>query len=50
MCWIATKLLKQGDVPNHLAFIMDGNRRFATKKQLEVTKGHTLGFEKLKEV
>mmetsp|Transcript_70491 Transcript_70491/g.82122 ORF Transcript_70491/g.82122 Transcript_70491/m.82122 type:complete len:263 (-) Transcript_70491:95-883(-) len=41
-------ILKQGSVPNHIAFIMDGNRRSATKKGLKKSKGHELGFESLK--
>jgi ditrans,polycis-polyprenyl diphosphate synthase len=34
------KTLKFGDIPEHIAFIMDGNRRFAKKKKLSVNAGH----------
>lgn len=44
----AISILKQGSVPRHMAFIMDGNRRSATKKGLKKSKGHELGFESLK--
>eukprot|EP00455_Lapot_gusevi_P029053 TRINITY_DN310_c0_g1_i1.p1 TRINITY_DN310_c0_g1~~TRINITY_DN310_c0_g1_i1.p1 ORF type:complete len:342 (-),score=80.11 TRINITY_DN310_c0_g1_i1:35-1030(-) len=42
-------VLRQGHIPKHVAFIMDGNRRFAEKKGLVRIEGHSLGFEKLKE-
>lgn len=42
-------VLKCGPVPHHLAFIMDGNRRYAKKQQVEKTEGHSRGFEKLSE-
>jgi ditrans,polycis-polyprenyl diphosphate synthase len=33
-------VMKQGHVPNHIAFIMDGNRRFAKNKQHKALSGH----------
>lgn len=43
------EVLKQGPVPNHVAFIMDGNRRFADKTHVKRKEGHNKGFEKLAE-
>eukprot|EP00118_Oscarella_pearsei_P008626 m.45499 g.45499 ORF g.45499 m.45499 type:complete len:353 (+) comp33611_c0_seq2:242-1300(+) len=43
-------VLKEGPVPKHVAFIMDGNRRYARKmKMSQAADGHALGFEKLAE-
>jgi ditrans,polycis-polyprenyl diphosphate synthase len=42
--------LRQGPVPQHIAFVMDGNRRFARKNGIEVVEGHNLGFESLARV
>ncbi|XP_018576535.1 dehydrodolichyl diphosphate synthase complex subunit DHDDS [Anoplophora glabripennis] len=42
-------VLKCGPVPKHIAFIMDGNRRYAKKTKVEKTEGHSKGFEKLAE-
>ncbi|KAI9673230.1 MAG: cis-prenyltransferase [Caeruleum heppii] len=39
--------LRQGPVPQHVAFVMDGNRRFARSHQIETVEGHNLGFEAL---
>lgn len=39
--------LKQGPVPQHVAFVMDGNRRFARSHHIETVEGHNLGFESL---
>ncbi|CAG8782659.1 20594_t:CDS:2 [Cetraspora pellucida] len=44
-------ILKQGPMPQHLGFIMDGNRRFARKMNYEqVVEGHFMGYDKLQEV
>lgn len=37
-------------MPKHVAFIMDGNRRFARRQNMECLKGHMQGFNKLAEV
>jgi len=44
---LAVNMLKCGAIPNHLAFIMDGNRRFASRLGVLKIEGHTKGFEKL---
>ena len=38
------------NTPNHVAIIMDGNRRWAKKRQLEALLGHDRGAETLKDV
>ena len=42
--------LRQGPVPQHVAFVMDGNRRFARNNRMETVEGHNLGFEALAKV
>ncbi|KAF5288332.1 hypothetical protein FQR65_LT12066 [Abscondita terminalis] len=42
-------VLKCGPIPRHMAFIMDGNRRYAKKKHVEKRIAHTRGFDKLAE-
>ncbi|GIT41495.1 MAG: UDP diphosphate synthase [Methanobacteriota archaeon] len=42
--------LIQGELPEHVSIIMDGNRRFAWSSNLERDLGHHQGKEKLKEV
>lgn len=37
-------------VPNHLGFILDGNRRWAKKHGLPTYEGHLAGYHALKEV
>ncbi|EED24365.1 prenyltransferase, putative [Talaromyces stipitatus ATCC 10500] len=39
--------LRQGPIPQHIAFVMDGNRRFARSHGIETIEGHHLGFEAL---
>ena len=43
-------VLKCGEIPRHVAFIMDGNRRFAKEKHQPRAQGHESGFQKLAEV
>nr|XP_025702676.1 dehydrodolichyl diphosphate synthase 6-like [Arachis hypogaea] len=40
-------ILSMGPVPHHIAFIMDGNRRFAKKSNLAEEIGHKAGFSSL---
>lgn len=47
---LAIGAIKQGPVPKHVAFVMDGNRRFARNHKIETLEGHHLGFEALARV
>ena len=38
------------NTPNHVAIIMDGNRRWAKKRRLEGLLGHDKGAETLQEI
>ena len=42
--------IKQAEMPSHIAIIMDGNRRWASKRGLEPWFGHRMGAEKLEAV
>jgi undecaprenyl diphosphate synthase len=42
--------MRNGSVPRHIAFIMDGNRRWAVRSGMQKHKGHSFGLEKLIEV
>jgi hypothetical protein len=39
--------LRQGPIPQHVAFEMDGNRRYARSHRMETVEGHHRGFEAL---
>jgi ditrans,polycis-polyprenyl diphosphate synthase len=41
------ELLRTGPVPNHVAFVMDGNRRYAKNNDMPLSHGHYKGFETL---
>ena len=38
----------KNEIPNHVAIIMDGNGRWATRQGLERTQGHYAGYKRLK--
>ncbi len=42
--------VKSGPIPNHVAFILDGNRRWATSRGLPPWLGHRYGAERAEEV
>jgi ditrans,polycis-polyprenyl diphosphate synthase len=42
--------MKLGIIPQHIAFIMDGNRRYAKINSIETYKGHAAGFNQLEKV
>ena len=44
------KILGIGPLPNHVAFVMDGNRRYARIDHKEVQQGHNDGFITLRRV
>ena len=47
---LITRSLRLGPLPQHVAFIMDGNRRFARERNEPVRVGHEEGFEALKRI
>lgn len=44
------RMLAAGPIPQHIGFVMDGNRRFARQRNRHVLEGHSEGFESLKNV
>ena len=44
------KQLEKKLIPNHLAIIMDGNRRWATKRLVQRKVGHYEGAKNLKKI
>ena len=47
---LQAKLKEQGNLPRHIAIIMDGDRRWAKEKKLPVTEGHRHGRESVREI
>ena len=43
-------VLKRGPIPQHVAFVMDGNRRYARTRGMKVIQGHVDGFVALRRV
>ena len=53
--WLAAKgrsqaavILRQGPLPAHVAFIMDGNRRYAERRGSDRAFGHRVGFDRVR--
>jgi ditrans,polycis-polyprenyl diphosphate synthase len=46
---LAGNVVKCGPIPQHVAIIMDGNRRFAKNNKILQIQGHISGFDKLTE-
>lgn len=46
---LTLKALRTGEIPRHVAFIMDGNRRYASKQKVAKKQGHVEGFDRLSE-
>jgi Putative undecaprenyl diphosphate synthase len=42
--------IRRGPVPQHIAIIMDGNRRYARSHRIDTAEGHYSGAESLKNV
>ena len=47
---INKSIVAQAPIPEHIGFIMDGNRRYARKRGLEIKQGHEAGDESLRRV
>lgn len=47
---LALKIIRTGHVPKHVAFIMDGNRRYANKQNVAKIEGHVRGYVSLKRI
>lgn len=48
--WLLERRVRDGKIPEHIAIIMDGNRRLAGKVGIDSWQGHRLGAEKVEEV
>jgi tritrans,polycis-undecaprenyl-diphosphate synthase [geranylgeranyl-diphosphate specific] len=48
--WKLERDIKRGKIPEHIAIIMDGNRRMARRVGIHPWEGHRMGAEKLEEV
>ncbi|CAG2107639.1 unnamed protein product [Medioppia subpectinata] len=44
---VGINVVKCGPIPAHIAFIMDGNRRYAKRSNSPAIEGHKMGFNRL---
>ncbi len=47
---LQSRLKRSGEIPNHIAVIMDGNGRWATKRGLPRIAGHSEGVESVRDI
>ncbi|EEB07083.1 cis-prenyltransferase [Schizosaccharomyces japonicus yFS275] len=47
---LMVNIIRCSSVPQHIGFVMDGNRRWARQHRMETAEGHSLGFETLKDL
>ena len=47
--WILKSQIKGGEIPSHIAIILDGNRRWAASKRMYTLNGHLEGAKKAEE-
>jgi hypothetical protein len=45
--WATCVLLQPGGTPKHVAFVMDGNRRYAAEHGIQKLQGHVQGYSKV---
>jgi ditrans,polycis-polyprenyl diphosphate synthase len=50
LAFFLLRILTAGPIPRHVAFEMDGNRRFARRTGRRGVEGHSDGFHTLKKV
>ena len=48
--WLLLREIKRGEIPRHVAFILDGNRRWATRRGMPRWAGYRYGAEKAEKV
>ena len=41
---LVIRFIKTGDIPKHIALIMDGNRRYAKKRNIARKEAHLMGY------
>ncbi|KAG6551882.1 hypothetical protein Mapa_006497 [Marchantia paleacea] len=46
-CRLFIRILAVGPIPEHIAIIMDGNRRYADRSRIDRTRGHLYGYDRL---
>ncbi len=44
------RTVRKGPIPKHVAIILNGNRRFAMRKNLSIEEGYALGADKVKQI
>lgn len=44
------RVLAAGPIPKHVAFVMDGNRRYARRNHKQIKQGHADGYVALRRV